>query len=233
MVCVVRILAIADEVDETLFGHALHAIRPDVVASCGDLAFDYLEYIVTIAGVPLVYVPGNHDPDVSRRRERQVFDAAMTGPVGGSTLAAPLEPWEDGPGPRGCSLVDGRILEVAGLRVAGLGGSIRYRGGENQYTEAEMWRRARALLRRARWGRRGAGRRVDLFLTHSPPLGLGDDDDPAHRGFASFHRVIEGLSPRFMLHGHVHPYGRPRPDRRVGSTTIVNVIPSRVLEVEA
>lgn len=227
----VRILAVADELDETLFGHALRALLPDLVASCGDLPFDYLEYIVTMAGVPLVYVPGNHDPDVSRRRGKQMLGAAIAGPAGSSGLALPLEPWEDDPGPRGCRLVDGRIVEVAGLRVAGLGGSIRYRQGDNQYTEAEMRRRARALLRRARWGRRGAGRRVDLFLTHSPPLGLGDDDDPAHRGFASFHRVIEVLSPRFMLHGHIHPYGRQRPDRRMGSTTIVNVVPSRVLEV--
>jgi hypothetical protein len=227
----VRILAIADEVDETLSARRLATLRPDLIAACGDLAFDYLEYVVTVGGVPLVYVPGNHDPDVSRGRQRSGA-LVIAGAVGGPVLAEPLESWNDGPGPRGCSSVDGRIVDAAGLRVAGLGGSIRYREGDNQYSEAEMERRVRALLRRARWGRARRRRELDVFLAHSPPLGLGDDDDAAHRGFASFHRVIEVLSPKLMLHGHIHPHGRPRPDRVLGGTTIVNVVPSRVLEVE-
>jgi Icc-related predicted phosphoesterase len=33
----------------------------DLVVSCGDLPVSYLEYIVTILGVPMVYVRGNHD----------------------------------------------------------------------------------------------------------------------------------------------------------------------------
>ncbi|MGA8924490.1 MAG: hypothetical protein WB682_15225, partial [Candidatus Dormiibacterota bacterium] len=59
-----RILAVADEVDEKLEGDKLPALRPDVVLSCGDLPFDYLEYLVSRLDVPLLYVPGNHDPSL-------------------------------------------------------------------------------------------------------------------------------------------------------------------------
>ncbi len=58
----VRILAVADEVDESLGRETMGSLRPDVVVSCGDLPFDHLEYLVTLANVPLLYVRGNHDP---------------------------------------------------------------------------------------------------------------------------------------------------------------------------
>ena len=58
-----RILAIADEVDESLYTDKLPGLRPDVVVSCGDLPFDYLEYVVSRLNVPVVYVPRTHDPD--------------------------------------------------------------------------------------------------------------------------------------------------------------------------
>lgn len=59
-----RILAVADEVDESLDGDQLAALRPDIVPSCGDLPFDCLEYLVSSLNVPLLYVPANHDPSL-------------------------------------------------------------------------------------------------------------------------------------------------------------------------
>src|SRR6266542_6290587 len=52
-----RILAVADEVDESLGGETLAQLRPDLMLSAGDLPFDYLEYLVTVLNVPLLYVP--------------------------------------------------------------------------------------------------------------------------------------------------------------------------------
>jgi Icc-related predicted phosphoesterase len=85
-----------------------------------------------------------------------------------------------------------------------------------------LWLEARARLRRG----------VDLLLTHAPPLGLGDGEDPAHQGFAAFHRLVAQLRPRLLLHGHVHPVHRRAPDRTLGRTLIVNTIPYRLLELE-
>lgn len=59
-----RLLCISDQVESMLHGSTLdsYASGVDVVVSCGDLPFDYLEYIVTFLGVPVYYVLGNHDP---------------------------------------------------------------------------------------------------------------------------------------------------------------------------
>jgi len=215
-----RILAIADEVSEALYGGSLSDLKPELVVSCGDLPFDYLEYIVTMLSVPLLYVPGNHDPDLRAHQE----------PV--SPLGPVLSRLRESPGPAGCTNVDCEIVDVVGLRIAGLGGSARYSGGPNQYTESQMRRRAARLQRRATLRRFRDGRGIDVFISHAPPLGVGDDDDPAHRGFAAFLGLIERLRPKLLLHGHIHPYGQTLPDRTLGGTRIVNAIPYSLLEIE-
>ena len=216
-----RILAVADEVDESLGGEALAQLPPDLVLSAGDLPFDYLEYLVTMLNVPLLYVPGNHDPSLRERPETLAWPPSIE-----------LKDARDPVGPLGGTNVDGRIEDVAGIGVAGLGGSLRYRDGPNQYTQKEMRGRVRRLGRRAAVrGLRGC-RGVDVLLTHAPPLGVGDEDDPAHRGFEAFLQLVERLSPRLLIHGHIHPYGKAKPDRQLGTTTVVNAVPFRLLEVE-
>ena len=216
-----RILAVADEVEESLGKETLAQLRADLVLSAGDLPFDYLEYLVTMLNVPLLYVPGNHDPSLRPGREELAWPPSIQ-----------LKDVSDPIGPLGCTNVDERIEDVVGIRVAGLGGSVRYREGPNQYTQKEMHRRARRLRRRA-WfrGLRGRGG-IDVLLTHAPPLGVGDEDDPAHRGFEAFRQLVDRLSPKLLVHGHIHPYGEARPDRTLGRTTVVNVVPFRLLEVE-
>ncbi|HUZ86109.1 MAG TPA: metallophosphoesterase [Candidatus Baltobacterales bacterium] len=211
-----RILAVADEVDETLEGEKLAALRPDIVISCGDLPYDYLEYLVSVLNVPLLYVPGNHDPSLSSADPTWV----------------PLQAEEPMAGPRGCESVDGRVIETAGLRVAGLGGCVRYRRGVNQYTQGEMRRRALNLELRIRLKRAAQGRRrLDVFVTHAPPFGIASAQDAAHAGFVAFERVIRNFEPLLAVHGHIHPYGRSQPERSIGSTRILNAVPSRLIEV--
>jgi Icc-related predicted phosphoesterase len=209
-----RILAIADEVDEALYGDKLYELRPDLIVSCGDLPFEYLENLVSRANVPLVYVPGNHDPDLEHT---DLHWATM--------VTAPI------PGPQGCDSVDVRIFDGPGIRVAGLGGSIRYNTGSNQHSQAEMRLRALRLDMRLRWRRLWRGGRLDVLVTHAPPLGLGDLDDDAHRGFAAFHRLVATFAPKLLVHGHVHPVSRKQKELRLGDTLVVNAVPSRLLEV--
>ncbi len=221
----VRVLAVSDEVDSSLGPESLAELRPDLLVSCGDLPFDYLEYLLTLANVPLLYVPGNHDPDVSPRPRGPVF----TGSVQIRFPEAHREP----PGVAGGISVDGRVAEAAGLRVAGLGGSVRYREGPNQYTQGQMRRRALRLELRCRLERPLGRHRVDVLVTHAPPLGVGDlRDDPAHAGFAAYHRLVRALDPRWLLHGHIHPYGQVVPDRTMGDTVVRNVVGAHLLEVD-
>jgi Icc-related predicted phosphoesterase len=107
---------------------------------------------------------------------------------------------------------------------------VRYSNGPNQWTQAQQTRRARKLVRRAERMRRRDGRGVDILLTHAPPLGLGDRDDPPHQGFECLHRTIERLQPKWLLHGHIHPHGEPVPDRAAGETRLRNVVGHQVME---
>jgi Icc-related predicted phosphoesterase len=202
----VKILCISDKVEAMLHGPNLtsYARGVDAVISCGDLPFAYLEFIVTFLGVPLYYVLGNHDP----------------GP--------------DGPEyPGGCTPLDGRIVEAEdGLVLAGLSGSPLYSGGPNQYTERQMRGRARVLSIRIRCRTLMGRPEPGIFVTHSPPFGLGDAEDTAHVGFRSFVNFIDRHQPPLLLHGHVHLYG-PNQERvlQKGETKIVNVYGHRIIEV--
>jgi Icc-related predicted phosphoesterase len=186
------------------------------VLSCGDLPFDYLEYLVSRLDVPLLYVPGNHDPSLE--------------PPGMTWMPLRAE-LPTGPGPAGCVNIDGKLVTVCGLRIAGLGGSIRYKHGPNQYSQGQMGRRALRIGLRARLGRARNDRKLDVLVTHAPPFGLAESQDGAHVGFVAFLRLIRNFHPLLAVHGHIHPYGRALPERRLNDTRVVNVVPSRLLEV--
>ncbi len=129
--------------------------------------------------------------------------------------------------PYGVANLDGQARVLGGLLIAGLGGCVRYNEGPHQYTQKEYGRRSARLIKAV-----GASAPVDVLLTHAPPLGLGDEADPAHVGISALHRVIETLRPTWHLHGHIHPYGRPKADRELGPTLIRNVIPWRLMSIE-
>ncbi len=202
-----KILCLSDRVEPMLHGPKLNSYAGSVeaVISCGDLPFDYLEFVVTLLGAPVYYVLGNHDP-------------------------APDSPEY----PEGCIPLDGRIVDAGagGLVLAGLSGSRLYSGGPNQYTERQMRLRARTLSARILWRKLSGQPGPQVFVTHSPPLGLGDAEDQAHVGFESFLSLIDRHEPSLWLHGHVHLYG-PEGGRVThrGETKVVNVFGHRILEV--
>ncbi|MBW4719302.1 metallophosphoesterase family protein [Saccharothrix obliqua] len=213
-----KVLAVADEVVEPLWTEQVRRHDVDLVVAAGDLPFDYLEFLSSALDRPCVFVPGNHDVDLS----------GYANVRGLWTKAGMPSRW---PGPAGGVNADGRVVDVAGLRIAGLGGSIRYNAGPNQWTERQQARRVRRVARLAAWRRARDGRAVDVLLTHSPPLDCGDEPDPPHRGFACLHDAVRLLRPSLLLHGHIHPHGVPRPDRWLAGTRVVNVVGSKVLDV--
>jgi Icc-related predicted phosphoesterase len=184
--------------DEEVSATRSRNLRVDLVLAAGDLPWSYLESLTEALDAPAAFVPGNHDPST-----------------------------DGGAGPRGLINLDGRAMTVGGLRIAGLGGCVRYNTGQHQYTQKEYERRARRLIKDAR----KAGP-VDVLLSHAPPLGLGDEPDPSHIGIAALPGVLDALRPAWHLHGHIHPYGMRKPDRQFGPTTIRNVIPWQLIEIE-
>ena len=142
----------------------------DLILSCGDLDPEYLSFLATFSRGPLLYVHGNHD---------------------GKYAELP---------PEGCICIDNKIYVYQGIRILGLGGSMRYCPGEYQYTEWEMKKR---LMRMKLPLLLNHG--FDILMTHAPAYQLGDGDDLPHRGFQVFRTLLDDYQPRYFVHGHVHP----------------------------
>lgn len=170
----------------------------DLIISCGDLKSSYLQFLVTMARCPVLYVPGNHDTHYDQHP------------------------------PEGCDCIDDAIVEYNGVRIMGLGGCRKYHPGKHQYTERQMRRRIRKL-RFPLWRCKG----VDILVTHSPAEGLGDAEDPAHRGFACLREFLDRYKPAYMLHGHVHMCydGTQARVRDYNGTTLINASERYVLEI--
>ena len=171
-----KILAIADEESKYLwdFFEKSKLEGIDLIISCGDLDPRYLSFLATFTSAPVLYVHGNHD-----------------------------DKYENIP-PDGCICIDDKIYVHEGVRILGLGGSMRYKPGNYQFTEGEMKRRVFKLLPKIFWSRG-----FDILVTHAPAYQLNDGRDLPHQGFKVFLKLMEKYKPKFFLHGHVHmSYGR-------------------------
>jgi Icc-related predicted phosphoesterase len=206
-----KILAVSDVVVDRLYSTqiAKHFRNLDMILSCGDLPYEYLEFLVSVLKAPLLYVPGNHDPQYNKQNPVARAD--------------------------GCDILDRRVAQVKGLNLAGLGGSIRYKPvPPNQYSQTEMYLRILSFLPRLSRQRVQTGHVLDIVIAHSPPRGIHDDSDPAHVGFLAFRDFIRVFKPRYFLHGHTMVYKSNLlpPVTQIGATTVINVYPYRVFEVE-
>lgn len=204
-----KLLAVSDEVVPWI--HSPHLAERcadvDIVLSCGDLPVDYLEYIATTLNKPCFFVRGNHDTD---------DDAGHKSRPGG---------WIN---------LDLKRYRLAGLRLAGLEGCLRYKPhAPYQYTQSDQWLRAFWLARQMAAGFVRAGRGADIMITHAPLRGIHDGPDLAHTGFDAFNWLAKTFKPRLWLHGHQHRNYNPMQttETRLGDTLVVNVHPYRLLEL--
>ena len=131
--------------------------------------------------------------------------------------------------PEGCDCIDGHIVEYNGVRILGLGGCRRYHPGPHQYSDSEMRRR----ILRLSWKLKRLGG-VDIVVTHAPPAGLGDDEDPAHWGFDALVSFLDKYRPKFLVHGHVHTSYNHQIPRVIeyGDTKVLNACERYVFEIE-
>ena len=215
-----RILLVSDREEHRLWGAwspevAKEMEEVDVILSAGDLSPYYLEFLVTMVNVPLYYVRGNHDTQ---------YD---------------VHP------PEGCINVDEAVFEFDGVRIAGLGGSMKYKNSKDMYTEREMRGKVRSLkkaIRKKAFRDRlfrlthreiesaqpdsGRAGQIDILLTHAPCRGYGDMEDIAHRGFECFNQLLDELQPAYHCYGHIHmEYGYGTARRIIehpSGTTLIN-----------
>ncbi len=209
-----RVLAVSDKVEPILYSPAIceRVGEVDLIFSCGDLPFYYIEYIVSMVNRPCYYVFGNHGREIEFQ--------------GGN--------WYQKKEPLGSINLHRQTIREGALLIAGLEGSVRYNDAPKyQYTNAEMWGNIYRLMPRLLLNRIRYGRWLDVLIAHSPPFGIHDQPDRAHQGFPSFLRFMRWFKPRYLLHGHIHLYRQ-----NVATTTlydqtkVVNVYPYRVLDLQ-
>ena len=170
----------------------------DLILSCGDLKPQYLSFLASFTKAPVLYVRGNHD-----------------------------DCYEINP-PDGCICIEDSIYNFNGLRIMGLGGSIKYNNGKNQYTQNQMKKRVKRM-----WFKLMRNHGFDILLTHAPAAGFHEGDDRAHKGFDIFSELIDKYHPKFFIHGHVHKdYSRNfvRQDQ-IGDTIVINGYERFTLEI--
>jgi len=185
-----RILAVADEVDESLDSLATRRRlgRVDLVVGCGDLPVDYLQFVTDAFNAPLVYVRGNHD----------VGGEWATGDA--TTLHLP-EP-----------MTDGVPRTEGGVTLVGFNGIPFHGGGGLQRSDVAT---GRAVLRA--WARlRLRGRHLPVLpISHVAPRGINDGPDRMHRGSVPLRWLATRLRPPLWLHGHTTLVTRRLEDRAV------------------
>lgn len=195
-----KILVLADCESKSLYEY----FKPEklegveLILACGDLKPSYLDFFASMCRAPVMFVMGNHD---------KPYDAEAYG---------------------GCVCIEVQIQVFRGIRILGLGGSMRYHPeAVNQYTEKEMRRRIRRLRWKLKWNKG-----FDILVSHAPAAGVNDLEDLPHRGFACFGELIEQYRPKLFVHGHVHAnYGTgfKRVDQ-MGETMVVNAYDNYIIE---
>ncbi len=219
-----KILCIADHIDPLVYSAGIKDRFRDVglVLSAGDLPLNYYDFIMSTLNKPLLFVFGNHN-----LRGLEQFQGS---PEAGGRFPPPRREAE--PPATGAVYVSGRVRREKGVLVAGLGGSRWYNGGENQYTDIQVWLRLALLAPRLLFNRLRFGRYLDVLLTHAPPLGVQDGQDPCHRGFRALLWFMRVFKPRYLVHGHIHLYsGEAVRVSRYAQTTVVNAYDHALIEV--
>jgi uncharacterized protein len=206
----IKILCISDQVVPILYNTTARDrfCDVDLVLSCGDLPYYYMEFVASMLNVPCLYIHGNHDQPEHKSNGRVLEE------------------------PGGWINLDRRVIAVKGLLVGGLEGCLRYKpAAQYQYTEADMTFRAWQMIPSLLYNRARYGRYLDILITHAPPFGIHDGADLPHRGFQVYLWLMRRFRPRYLLHGHRHIYGRETWQSRYQDTQVVNIHPFRVIEL--
>lgn len=206
-----KVLLISDKVIEHIYSNTIAERMSDIdfVISCGDLPNYYLEFIVTTLNKPLYYVMGNHNVNSINTEE---------GTKSGF--------------PEGCINLNQKIIEYNKLILMGLEGSMRYNEGNYQYTDLEMCWKINKLKPKLYLNSLFKKRYIDILVTHAPPYGIHDKEDPCHRGFKCFNKFIKEFRPKYLIHGHTHIYGT---DNKwftiVDGTKVINAYGYKIIEI--
>lgn len=177
-----------------------------------DRLLDYVEGKPYLSGIDLIIGCGDLPPEyLSSLRAR--YDVPLYYILGNHDIR-----YGDTP-PVGCRLIDRKLIIHNGIRILGFSGSRWYNGKINQYTEREMSIHIRRMWF-SLWRQKG----VDLVVSHAPPRYINDEEDPCHKGFHAFRKLIKRHQPEYLIHGHIHKLFADNSERiqTLGNTRVIN-----------
>ncbi|MCK5198346.1 MAG: metallophosphoesterase [Spirochaetales bacterium] len=220
-----RILCISDKIDPLIYSSNIKNRFNDIdlVLSAGDLELKYYGFIVSSLNKPLLFVFGNHNLKCMHRyrHKNDRYDVEKQGIITGF------------PPSYGSIYLGDRVKNIKSLLLAGLGGSMKYNNGPNQFSEFEMVLKIFKILPKLFFNRIFYGRWLDILLTHAPPRGLGDKEDRCHQGFKVFRTFLKYFKPRYLLHGHIHLYDINAPrEIQFMETRIINIYEHQIIDIE-
>jgi len=201
-----KILCVSDQIDPLVYSNSIKERFADVdmILSAGDLPLDYLDFIVSTLNKPLFFVFGNH-------HIQEMTDKTFEN--------------------RGFTHIGTKVQKEEGLIIAGLGGSMRYNLGANQFTEFQMYMEIIKLVPSLLINKLIHGRFLDILLTHAPPNGIHDRHDKCHQGFKAFLWFLKKFRPKYLVHGHIHLYDLADPRRtRCMETYVINAYSHYVID---
>jgi Icc-related predicted phosphoesterase len=215
----VKILCVSDQIDPQVYSPRIKERFSDVelILSAGDLPLYYLDFIISTLNKPLLFVFGNHNTE-----DMKYYKKLWNDP-----LIQEIKEYQ------GCGAIHmGTKVKTEGkLIVAGLGGSMRYNNGSNQYTDFQMYLEIFKLIPHLLWNRIFHGRYLDILLTHAPPKGIHDKNDKCHNGFKAYLWFMKAFKPKFLVHGHIHLYDLCETRSTVWkNTTVINAFNHYVIE---
>ena len=220
-----KVLCISDKIDPLIYSSNIKERfkNIDLILSAGDLDLNYYGFIVSSLNKPLLFVFGNHNLKSLHNYKK----------LSGNRVAENYEPNQHIQKTYGSIYIGDKVKNIKSLLIVGLGGSRKYNGGANQYTELEMAFKILKLLPVLIFNRIFYGRCLDILLTHAPPKDIGDRNDTCHQGFSIYRTFIKIFKPKYHLHGHIHLYNiNAVRENYLLNTKIINIYEQYILDIE-
>jgi predicted phosphodiesterase len=207
-----KILSVSDVVVPSLYSTEIARLyrEIDLVISCGDLPFSYLEYINSLLNKRLYYVHGNHAPSI-----RYGYTQSPASAAGGTNLHR-----------RVCK-------DESGLIIAGIEGCLLYNQGPYQYSQSDMWWMVWKLVPTLLLNKILNNRYLDIFITHASPWKIHDEEDLTHQGIKAFRWLNSVFKPAVHIHGHIHVYNvNTITETLFKDTWVINTYGHRIMEID-
>lgn len=206
----IKVLIISDWVETIIYSENIRERFSDIdfIISCGDLPFNYLDFIVTNLNKPLFFVFGNH----------------VKCKINADGKAIP---------PPGFINIHKKIMKINNLWIAGHHGSLWYNGGPYQYRQFQVFMNCLVLGIKIFIRKLFQKKEIDIFISHAPPYKYNDRNDLCHRGFKAFILFHKIFKPKYHVHGHIHIIHNNEKRKIIyKDTEIINCSGYYVLEVE-